>query len=301
MSRLHGIIITNNGIAANNRGENEGNITSLQKILWNNEVHTTVSAEAIRWAIRYYWQCVGLAVNRVWNEEKEDHRWQDPSWSAWNGEAGEVYIDDDVLGFMLAEAASQDGDEESEKDKKKGKKKGTCNKRRGVLEISRALSLTPYNGEVTFNSKSGEKNNTSLYGTEVHATRYQYGFSFTPNFLRLPQHADDVVDALISLSNVAGNHARFLFDFSPDTVVFRWTNDFSPRMLYGFSLDEQETPSIETILEKIKNGDILAEELVIGGSVINTLTSEQKSLLKGATLCSGVKEAGEKIKEKMKQ
>ena len=47
---LFGIVVTPYGAAANNRGENEGNITTLQKLLWKGEVHTTVSAEAIRWA-----------------------------------------------------------------------------------------------------------------------------------------------------------------------------------------------------------------------------------------------------------
>lgn len=42
-----GNILTGYGTAANNRGENEGNIT-LQKLLWKSEVHSTVSAEAIR-------------------------------------------------------------------------------------------------------------------------------------------------------------------------------------------------------------------------------------------------------------
>jgi len=52
---LFGLIATPYGAAANNRGENEGNITTLQKLLWKGDVNTTVSAEAIRWALRYYW------------------------------------------------------------------------------------------------------------------------------------------------------------------------------------------------------------------------------------------------------
>jgi CRISPR-associated protein Cst2 len=41
--------VTPNGTAANNRGDNEGsNITPLQKLLWQGQTHTTVSAEAIR-------------------------------------------------------------------------------------------------------------------------------------------------------------------------------------------------------------------------------------------------------------
>ena len=67
---LFGAVLTGHGVAANNRGENEGNITTLQKLLWKGKVHTTVSSEAIRWAIRYYWQVKGYEVNRVWFDEK---------------------------------------------------------------------------------------------------------------------------------------------------------------------------------------------------------------------------------------
>lgn len=103
---LFGNIITSLGTAANNRGENEGNITTLQKILWRGEVHTTVSAEAIRWALRYHWQTNGNGnlVNRQWNDESNDNEWQgdfDP----------EKYIDDDVLGYMKAEAAKSEATE----------------------------------------------------------------------------------------------------------------------------------------------------------------------------------------------
>ena len=82
-THVFGAVVTAQGIAANNRGENEGNITTLQKLLWGDQVHTTVSSEAIRWAVRYFWQTKGLEVNRVWNEEKQDHEWRDE-----NGPAG---------------------------------------------------------------------------------------------------------------------------------------------------------------------------------------------------------------------
>ena len=73
---LFGNILTGYGTAANNRGENEGNITTLQKIQWKNDIHTTVSAEAIRWALRYYWQtvCDDYQVNRQWNDGKNDNK-----------------------------------------------------------------------------------------------------------------------------------------------------------------------------------------------------------------------------------
>lgn len=49
---VFGNIVTPFGTAANNRAENEGNITTLQKLIWHGAPHSTVSAEAIRFALR---------------------------------------------------------------------------------------------------------------------------------------------------------------------------------------------------------------------------------------------------------
>ena len=271
---LFGLIVTPYGAAANNRGENEGNITTLQKLLWKNEVHTTVSAEAIRWALRYFWQKRDGddSVNRQWDDETADHHWQDQTWAPWTSIDQEVqeqptFIDDDVMGFMLAEAANTDGNDlldNLKADKKKvdeqikalakedkksenGKSldrqkkelaakidvlsKGKTDKRRGALEVTRAISLSPFAGDITFNAKSGTKTNTSLYATEVHATRYQYGIALTPQSLRVPTRVLDVVDALVGLCEVAGNQSRFLYDFAPESLVFRWTDDCAPNAL----------------------------------------------------------------------
>jgi len=290
---LYGLIVTAHGVAANNRGETEGNITTLQKLLWNGEVHTTVSAEAIRWAIRYYWQCSDIPVNRVWNEEANDHEWQDQDWSGWAaGNDGTTYIDDDVLGFMRAEAAKQEG---NAAESGKGRGKGTAITRRGVLEVTRAISLTPYAGDITFNSKSGEKTSTSLYGTEVHATRFQYGFAMTPEFLREPRRVLDVVDALVGLSEVGGNQSRFLFDFSPDAVVFRWTDDFAPRLLYAFSLNDSGVLEVPDIVRRVKARDIEADELIVGGRLADSPDGKVLQEL-GARVFRGVKPAAEDLK-----
>ncbi|MCD9186644.1 MAG: DevR family CRISPR-associated autoregulator [Pyrinomonadaceae bacterium] len=339
---LFGLIVTPYGTAANNRGENEGNITTLQKILWKNEVHTTVSAEAIRWAFRYYWQKKGgdNSVNRRWNDETGEHNWQDQTWKPWtsNEETDNqlpTFIDDDVMGFMLAEAASTDGNDEldslksdkkklddefkalSKEDQKeeygkslkeeskelerkiKIKSQGKADKRKGALEVTRAISLLPFAGDITFNAKSGTKSNTSLYGTEVHATRYQYGIALTPESLREKARVLDVIDAVVNLAEVAGNQSRFLFDFAPDSVVFRWTDDFAPRMLYGFEMDSEANLSFDAVLEKVKSGDISANELFIGGNVVNTLSGSDKELLNGASLHEGVKAAANILKAKI--
>ncbi len=305
---LFGIVVTSHGTAANNRGENnEGNITTLQKILWNKEVHTTVSAEAIRWAFRYHWQCSGLSVNRKWDEEANDHTWRDPAWLPWSDPEGkgknkETYIDDDVLGFMLAEAGKSESNEaeaEGVKSKKKQRIKGRIDKRRGALEVTRALSLTPFAGDITFNAKSGEKSSTSLYGTEVHATRYQYGFALTPEWLREKSRTLNVVDAIVSLSEVAGNQSRFLYDFSPDSVIFRWTDDFAPRLLYGFQLNGDDQLTIPQVIRRVDVGDINAEELIIGGAIAD-LPNGKYLKDKGACVRGGVKAAAEETKERIR-
>lgn len=329
---LFGLIATGYGAAANNRGDNDGgNITTLQKLLWKGDVHTTVSAEAIRWAIRYYWDKNGHQVNRQWDEEKYEHDWRDHSWAPWTSNDEKTrqqptFVDDDVLGFMLAEAATTDGNDQLDQlkkekkeldakiksatsEEKKGLKerakdlkgkidllsKGKADKRRGALEVTRAISLSPFAGDISFNAKSGEKTRTSLYGTELHTTRYQYGFALTPDSLREKRRVLDVVEAIINLSEVGGNHSRFLFDFSPASVILRWTDDFAPRLLYGFEMDSEGVVRMSEILRKVRSGDIDPKELFIGGEVVATLDEKQRELLNGAELSDGVKSAKRKL------
>lgn len=335
---VFGAVITAQGLAANNRGETEGNITTLQKILWDNQVHTTVSAEAIRWALRYLWQKSGLLVNRKWDENKDEHEWQDDNWLYWTDPDGrdkdeKPFIDDDVLGFMLAEAAKLEGNDtldaakkekkeidaklksmsKEEKNSDEGKDlkrqqkdlgarikvlgKGTCNKRRGVLEITRAISTTPYAGDITFNARSGKKDSTSLYGTETHATRYQYGFAFTPERLAVKEYALNIIDAIVNISNVGGNHSRFLFDFSPESIVLRITDDPAPRLLYCFEEDEAGGISVPKLINKVKVGDIDPKELYIGGLIAGI---EELKELKVNTLEPGIKNTAKKLKEDLK-
>ncbi len=301
---LFGLIVTSHGTAANNRGENDGNITTLQKLLWNGEVHTTVSAEAIRWALRYFWQQSGKEVNRTWNEDAADHEWRDERWIGWaetdgKKSTGKTFIDDDVLGFMLAEAGKTEGnDEEADvgKGKKRQRTKGTIQKRRGALEVTRAISVIPFAGDITFNAKSGEKTSTSLYGTELHATRYQYGFALTPEWLREKSRALDVVDAITSLSEVAGNQSRFLYDFAPDSVIFRWTDDFAPRILYGFQLKDGEV-TFPDIVRRVEAKDIESNELIIGGAIADHADCKK---LQGASVNKGVKSAADEVKKRIK-
>jgi CRISPR-associated protein Cst2 len=256
--------VTPFGTAANNRAETEGNITTLQKLLWMGETHSTVSAEAIRFALRR--SLAGVEpTNRKWDEDRRNNVWKDWTFKGWASEKGETFIDDDLLGFMTAEAAK----EESEG----GTGKGSANVRRAVLEITRAVSLTPWPGDVTFNAASpgatpsAEKkgSNPVPYGTELHATRYQYGIALTPERLRDKSRAAKAVEALCNLGTVAGNHGRFLFDFSPYAVIFRLTQDPAPRLLYCFGTNgDGNAVSAHSLVQRIKSEDIKKSELIVG-------------------------------------
>lgn len=312
---LFGIILTPFGTAANNRGETEGNTTTLQKLLWKGSVHTTVSAEAIRAALRWYWQESGQTLNRTWDDNKRAFSFQDPEFT----KSGHGFIDDDVLGYMSARAAKQEGNDAEASvsvptspgsdgpdapapAKVRGARAprvaGTADIRRGRLEVTRAISLQPWAGDVTFNaaspgatpSASRVAGNPVPYSAEVHATRYQYGFALTPGDLLERLHAVQVLDALSSLNNVAGNHARFLYDFSPASIILRWTDDPAPRFLYAFETDDEDRVSASRLVRMVESGDIKADELWVGGEIAGT---EHGTVLTraGSHVSAGVKGA----------
>ncbi len=282
-------VVTSFGTAANNRAENDGNITTLQKIIWKGQTHSTVSAEAIRFAIRRQ-LAESETTNRSWDENLRANIWQDHKFSAWADAKKSVYIDDDQLGFMTAEASNEEGTA------------GSANVRRAVLEVTRAVSLTPWSGDVTFNAASPgatpsaakKGTNPVPYGTEVHATRYQFGAAMTPARLRDPARVKQAIDGICSLRTVAGNHGRFLYDFAPDIVVFRVTTDPAPRFLYCYNTtDAGETVDAHALIQRIDCGDIDPKELFAGVSDLeSTLAKELES--KGIAV-SGVKAAAKSV------
>ena len=264
-------IVTSFGTAANNRAETEGNITTLQKLLWMGDTHSTVSAEAIRFALRRHMSAVE-PTNREWDEQERVNGWKEPDFKGWAKESGKTYIDDDLLGYMTAEAAKEEGES------------GSANVRRAVLEVTRAVSLTPWAGDVTFNAASPgatpsaqkKGSNPVPYGTELHATRYQYGVALTPERLRDKSRAAKAIDALCNLGTVAGNHGRFLFDFSPDAIVLRLTADPAPRLLYCFATnDNGKSVTADTLVKRLAAGDIARGELIVGVSDLESPLATQ--------------------------
>lgn len=272
-------IVTRHGIANNNRGETEGNTTTLQKLIWYGQPHTSVSAEAIRFGLRrrlYEQQAKDenghpSSLHRWWDEANRVNSWRDYDSGTISFENWRNYIDDDLLGYMATEEASEEGG------------RGSANVRRAVLEMTRAISLTPWNGDVVFNAASpratpaaarGEGDNPVPYAAEIHATRYQYGLAMTPEHLNDPTRAVVALQSLATLGEVAGNQARFLFDFSPDSIILRLTDDPAPRLLYCFETkDDGRTVGLTDEFKRCvgkDDADIRRDELIIGGAFAAT-------------------------------
>lgn len=272
---LYAAVLTPLAPAANNRGETEGNTTTLQKLVWRGSVHTCVSAEAIRFALRRGFQDQGLPVNRTWNEAAGENEWKDPRFGAGPG----AYADDDLFGYMLADKQGE-----------------AATKRRSPAEFTKAVSLLPWSGDVSFAvasigatpSAATKGKNPVPFSAEVHATRYQYNLALTPAVLADPSRAEALINGIVGLRTVAGNHARYLYDFAPDAILLRWTQDPAPRMLYPFmpAGDGAGTPDL---VRRIEAGDIDPAEVIAGGDPALLGDGVLKAV--GVTTLPGVKQA----------
>ncbi len=262
MRYLFGNLLTRYAPASLNRGENDRNQQLIQQILWHNDPHSTISPFSIRWKVRYQFQEQQQPVFEKWDNIQ---RTRIPQSKQHNPQK---YIDDDVMGFMTTEAAKKN-------------QKGTSNARQGALGTNRAISLTPYDG-TTFNYyNSGEKDKLSIHSTNVHNTCYQYCFALDSKHLVNPSRILNVIDAFIYLSQVGGHINDSLFDFSPESMILRWTNDNCPRFLYCFEQDENQQVVAPKLIEQVEAEDILPQELWIGGEITKRLNLEKTHSFRG--------------------
>jgi len=271
---LFGTVLTPQAVASNNRGESEGTVATLQKVIRNGDLYSTVSSEAVRYALRESWQ----ADPKLPLARKVFHTGSEWTEGAKEFETPEQYVDNDVLGYMHA-------------------KKETAS-RRGALEVGRAVSVTPWPGTIDHHFASPGSNPSIAtndpipYACEVHDTRYQYTFAMTPASLLKDRYArtEKTLRALQNLRRVGGSHARFLFDFAPEAVVLRWTTDPAPRIMFCFDQDDRGRLSLDTLLRRIKGGDVVGSEVFVGTAIAGI--PEMDALrAEGVNVFDGVKRA----------
>jgi CRISPR-associated protein Cst2 len=303
---LYGTILTSEAVAANNRGDNIGNTTTLQKVFHQDDLHTSVSAESIRFAIRYRFQLEGMKTNRTYDSSLGRLEYADEKRTTWNP-GGDVFIDDDLMGFMDAAAAQAEREDEGAVEgedaapKKKTKAKGKTTKRQSPLAIGRAVSLRPYRGELSFNCVSGtkEKGQLSLYNAEMHTTEYQYSFGLNLNDVIRKEHIGQLVDAIVDPPQVAGNHSRFAYDFSPSSIVLRVTNAHSSKIQNCFEHDEASRGcTVARLIQRVASNDIPANELIVGGELAATAEGTKLKEL-GVTVLPGVKAAADEARQRI--
>lgn len=299
---LYGTVLTRYGLASLNHGIRQGNKTLLQKTYWYDKIHSLVSSSAIRWALRFYLQKKGYPVNRSWDEDEHINRLVDEDFDPVQ------FIDDDIFGFaLLQSAAAEITEEETPQPKKKGRnktennqsssvekspqaeKKGeskTENKnsgsvhRTGPLSVNHGISLTPYQGQLKLGAKSGKnKDSTSLHYTEYHNTRYQYYFGVNVTNLKDKERIFYLIDGIMDIPKVGGNSNIFNYDFSPDSIVFRWTNNFSSHISYCFEAGDSVGKKVKLtseFLDEIDCEEIPANELWVAGPIIKSLPKDNK-------------------------
>lgn len=318
---LYGTVLTGEAVAANNRGDNIGNTTTLQKVFHQDDLHTSVSGEAIRFALRYRFQLEDLRVNRTYNPHTGKVRFVDDEWIDWNPEENE-FVDDDLMGFMNAAAAkseAEDADAEAtnetaQEDKKaqkgKRKKKGKAYKHTSPLAVGRAVSLRPYRGELSYNAasrKEGEKgkkgeeeaSGLSLYNAEMHTTEYQYSFGLNLNDVIKKENIEYLIDAILDPPPVAGNHARFAYDFSPASIVLRVTKAHSSKIQNCFDHDEDSRGfTVKRLIDRVESEDVPASELFVGGELADTPEGEKLRTL-GVSVQKGVRAAANQARRRI--
>ncbi|KAF0248187.1 MAG: devR [bacterium] len=218
------------------------------------------------------------------------------------------------MGFMDAAAAKKESEEVDEaneetesvatkpaKGAKKPKAKGTTTKRPSPLAIGRAVSLRPYRGEISFNAVSGEKakGKLSLYSAEMHTTEYQYSFGLNLNDVVKKENISHLIAAIIDPPPVAGNHARFAYDFSPASIVLRVTSAHSSKIQNCFEHDQDNrTYTVQALIHKVESGDIPAGELIIGGALASTSEGKQLQEL-GVRAFTGVVAASKEARNRI--
>lgn len=280
---LFGTVLTAQAVAHNNRGESEGTVSTLQKVIRNGDLHSTVSGESIRYALREGW------LSDKDNKLNRQVSHTGSEWADKEFKKPEDFIDNDVLGYMHA-------------------KKETVS-RRGILEIGRAVSTKPWPGTISAHFAQPGSNpavasdNPIPYQCEIHDTRYQFTFALTPEALLKEkyQRTEKTLHAIQNLRRVAGSHARFLFDFAPEAIVLRWTTDPAPRFMFCFEETESGQLSLKRLYDRIVGGDIDAKEIVIGTSETSIEHLNELKALPGIAIHGGVKAAFTDILKRVKE
>ncbi len=303
---LYGTVLTGYSLASVSHGMRQGNKSILQKAYWDGKIHSLVGSSSLRWALRFYLQCKGYPVNRVWDEDEHINRLSDENFNP------ERFFDDDIFGFALLESVEEETVEEetpsTTKRRGKRKKSGTTAQRTGALSMNNAISLTPYDGSLKLEAKSGrDKDSTSLHFIEYHNTRYQYYFGVNATHLKDTSRILPLIDGIMNMPKVGGSANIFAYPFCPYSLVFQWTNCFASYISYCFEPSDgkgREVKLTQDFLDEVYCGQIDPDELWIGGPIaldLQRMEDFEDSPFKQAHLYRNRIELAEDLKQVIKR
>lgn len=287
---LFATVLTNAAPSSNYRGESAENRAILQKITKGRLQYAVVSPEAMRNAIREGLAALGLPCNRsrLHDEGQLAVKFKDyPDQDA--------YTDDFFMGWLIA-AGDSDRKKILESDSVKNRKDSFTFKRDSVLRMNLAVALEPYRHDTVFTQSplqadSPWKNADSSQLLHREATYTEFQYPFAINIDECKEKSDwtkKLLSVIGQLGNVAGNHARSLYDMSPASMVIRLT----PRLAagfdsYGFMVTEDGRHLYPDVVEGILRDDLPGAEFLLGGKIVRDMDASQRGALEGKGVTLG--------------
>ncbi|MFM8275014.1 MAG: type I-B CRISPR-associated protein Cas7/Cst2/DevR [Gemmata sp.] len=267
---LFATVLTKKQPSANYRGESELNRTVIQKVTDGRFDYPIFSPESMRNALREVLRGYGLPSNRERLNDEEQlavrfSDYPDP----------DKYVDDFFFGYLVA-ASGKDRKRILDELKKEraNKGEGFTFKRDSILRMNLAKALEPYRHNAVFTqsplaageSKYQNATTSALLHRETAVSAFQYPFALNIEDCK-PKAAwtRKLLKAIGELNDVAGNHARSYFEFSPESIIVRLTSSLvAGYQTYCFKQDG----SMPDVL-----GDILIDyypgkEFFVGGEIV---------------------------------
>lgn len=210
------LIVSNPTLAANNRGEGQGNIQTLQRMTTPTGSRTVLNGVSIKRAMRDAMIANGARMWRV-NDNS------DPK----GNPAGYAYGDNASPSIAGASPATPDGyaDDQFGFMKAEKDKGDQAVKRKGAFEVSAAISTTNDDGDLAFMQglKAAEPQ-LNPFSAERHYTRYQY--TATWDLSQVDTESFTLAAEALRCLAVGGAHSSSASEITPDQVL--WTLHRAP-------------------------------------------------------------------------
>lgn len=262
------------------------NINPIKKVTLDDGTQLPyVSSQALRRALRDRLGEMGKAISQITPGEGKNP-------PATEGDPGK-YIDDDLFGYMNANARSQ---------------------RTSPVRVESLLALDTYKGDLDYGTnfmgsdKGGEPN---IFETEIHSGLYRGTIlieldrigkgqtiknkfddsDFVESNEVKKQRVLDFIDAFRTLWS-AGRQTRFLADISPKFIAAACMSVKNPIFLESVNVDKEGTVMIEGLEGVVRDYDKFIVDHVLAG---------QEATLKTSTEVNNLKEGFEKIESWVKE